>query len=83
MAQQLKSVWGIIRDILIAGGFILMVMTFWNTATFVQKINDFIESQKDCHITINKTIDQQGSDINVLKEWKVATTGKPFRGENP
>ena len=68
----------IFRDCMLGGILVFCVLTFWKTAAFVTMVNMFMESQRIEHIKLDVRLSTLAGDIQILKEWKVAKTQRPF-----
>jgi hypothetical protein len=70
--------WQLFRDVLLSGTFLFCLGILWQTSAFVTKVNDFMALQKDEWIKVDVRVKIMESDLQVLKEWKVARTQQPF-----
>jgi hypothetical protein len=70
--------WQLIRDVLLSGTFLFCLGILWQTSSFVTKVDDFMAQQKDEWIKIDVRVKLAESDLQILKEWKVARTQQPF-----
>jgi hypothetical protein len=70
--------WQLLRDFLLGGTFIFCITILWQTSSFVQKINDFMESQKEEWVHTDVRVKILETDMQIVKECIVAKTGKPF-----
>jgi hypothetical protein len=78
--EQKNNTWQNIRDGISIGTFIFCLGILWQGAAFYTTVNNYMRDHKDKHVDIDNSLIKQGSEIEVLKQWKVATTGQPFRG---
>jgi hypothetical protein len=80
MTEEIKKRAGQgIRDFFLGGTFISCILIFWKVACFVTTVNLYMEAQKIEMIKFNVRLSEISNNLETLKQWKVATTGKPFQ----
>lgn len=70
--------WQLIRDVLLSGTFIFCLGILWQAASFCQSMKDYVADHGQKHIQIDCKIKTIENDVQILKEWKIAKTQKPF-----
>lgn len=79
MPEERKiNTWQGIRDGVSIGTFIFCLGIFWQVASFVTKVNSYIETHKGLHQEIETKLTVQNNAISILRDWKVSVTQKPF-----
>lgn len=79
MTEEIKKrSWQGIRDFILGGTFLACLGTLWQMSAFVQSVKDFESAQQISHTDIEIKFSTIFKELDVLREWKVSTTQKPF-----
>lgn len=79
MSDETKKIaWQGIRDFFLGGTFIFCLTILWQMAAFVQSVKDFQVKQKELQQEVDIKFSVIYNELDVLREWKVSVTQKPF-----
>jgi len=74
-----KTLWTWIKENSVScGTLVTCLIILWKVSAFCTTVNIFMKDQTENNIKNETRFTSQSNDIQVLKEWKVAQTGRPF-----
>ena len=77
--EQRGNTWQNIRDGISIATFIFCLGILWQGAAFYTTVNNYMRDHKEKHIEIESRLFIQANELEVLKQWKVARTQRPFQ----
>jgi hypothetical protein len=76
--RNVDNVRSIIRDVVSGGTFLGLIGLVFYAGQLVERFDNFCKAQTEINIDTNKRIISTTNDVSVLRDWKVASTQKPF-----
>ena len=76
--RNVDNIRSIIRDIVSGGTFLGLITLVFYAGQLVERFDNFCKAQNEINIKINERIISVLNDVSILRDWKVASTQKPF-----